>query len=367
MEGVNAMFVSRENYENYELSKSEILRGIVTEKLTTAAREIFAVVERTVSGYEEEAAGLRQEIDRQRIQLEALLQPRVSLRRIDEPVCKEEAHWDGEVLKEEEEQLTHGEDLGTYDNFAHTEEDEAEDGQVEEIPEEAFGPSCHKDKRDEAYQISDKRSRTLKNRCGKRTNLNLRVCLLQDSKVKKLKRGGRSGRSCAVIGCFNNSGKIQVWNKTECLEHKPLLHEECPCLRPYGLHRFPGRSKDAAVRQLWIKNINRKDFVPSKHSTVCGIHFKDGQPTKKHPYPVLHMGYEHHGFSSGRRPPKIRRLEPSIVNTCTEPVVMESEIAVTKTEDLENQPQQKCEVGVQLPDAKDHTYCSNQSTTDSAT
>ncbi|XP_074555126.1 uncharacterized protein LOC141811108 [Halichoeres trimaculatus] len=64
-------------------SKYEILREIFSEKLTTAAREIFAVVERTVSGYEEEAAALRREVERQKEQLEAVLQPRVTLRRIE--------------------------------------------------------------------------------------------------------------------------------------------------------------------------------------------------------------------------------------------------------------------------------------------
>ncbi|KAG8005876.1 hypothetical protein GBF38_004888 [Nibea albiflora] len=63
------------------ISKAEILRGIVTEKLTTAAQEILAVVERTVAGYEEEASGFRREIDRQRRQLEVLLQPQVKLER----------------------------------------------------------------------------------------------------------------------------------------------------------------------------------------------------------------------------------------------------------------------------------------------
>lgn len=60
------------------MSKSDILRGIVTEKMSTAAREILAVVERTVADYEEEAAGFRREIGRQRRLLE-LLQPNVSL------------------------------------------------------------------------------------------------------------------------------------------------------------------------------------------------------------------------------------------------------------------------------------------------
>ncbi|XP_037614882.1 uncharacterized protein LOC119481760 isoform X2 [Sebastes umbrosus] len=59
------------------VSTAEMLRGVVVEKLTAAAQEILAVVERTVTGYEEEAAGLRREIELQRRQLEdmMLLQP----------------------------------------------------------------------------------------------------------------------------------------------------------------------------------------------------------------------------------------------------------------------------------------------------
>lgn len=69
------------------MSRAEILRGIVTEKLTTAAEEILAVVERTVAGYEEEASGFRREIARQRRQLEAVLQPRVKLERRGQKKC----------------------------------------------------------------------------------------------------------------------------------------------------------------------------------------------------------------------------------------------------------------------------------------
>ncbi|MEQ2168471.1 hypothetical protein GOODEAATRI_014763 [Goodea atripinnis] len=68
------------------MSKSDILRGIITEKLSTAAREILAVVERTVTDYEKEASGFRQQIDRQRRQLE-LLQPQVKLHRGGQPNC----------------------------------------------------------------------------------------------------------------------------------------------------------------------------------------------------------------------------------------------------------------------------------------
>ncbi|KAG7495860.1 zinc finger 2-like [Solea senegalensis] len=60
------------------MSKADILRQFVAQSLAAASQEILAVVERTVSEYEEEAAGFREQIDRQRKQLE-LLQPRVKL------------------------------------------------------------------------------------------------------------------------------------------------------------------------------------------------------------------------------------------------------------------------------------------------
>ncbi|KAK2863400.1 hypothetical protein Q5P01_002933 [Channa striata] len=83
MERLGLDFVSPMECEDSKLSKAEILRGLITEKLTTAAREIFAVVERTVTGYEDEVSGLKQEVDQQRRQLEAVLQPQVSLCRIE--------------------------------------------------------------------------------------------------------------------------------------------------------------------------------------------------------------------------------------------------------------------------------------------
>ncbi|KAG8005899.1 hypothetical protein GBF38_004943, partial [Nibea albiflora] len=63
------------------MSRGDALRGFVTDRLAAASREILAVVDRVVAGYEEEASGFRREIDRQRRQLEVLLQPRVTLTR----------------------------------------------------------------------------------------------------------------------------------------------------------------------------------------------------------------------------------------------------------------------------------------------
>lgn len=55
-----------------DMPKAEALREFVTEKLAAASREILAAVDRLVAGYEEEASGFRQEIDRQKRQLELL-------------------------------------------------------------------------------------------------------------------------------------------------------------------------------------------------------------------------------------------------------------------------------------------------------
>ncbi|XP_036969115.1 zinc finger protein 567-like isoform X1 [Acanthopagrus latus] len=59
------------------MSKGDVIRGFVTERLAVASQEILAVVDKIVAGYEEEASGFRQEIERQRRQLEELLQPEV--------------------------------------------------------------------------------------------------------------------------------------------------------------------------------------------------------------------------------------------------------------------------------------------------
>ncbi|XP_056156775.1 uncharacterized protein LOC130130934 [Lampris incognitus] len=93
-----------------EMSKLDILRGIVSERLSTAAQEIFAVVERTVNNYEEEASRLRQELERQRRHCHALLQPRVQLDSADLhvpqqlPVCEEVVGGGGQPRVEEQQQ-----------------------------------------------------------------------------------------------------------------------------------------------------------------------------------------------------------------------------------------------------------------------
>ncbi|KAM4714015.1 uncharacterized protein FYW61_019125 [Anableps anableps] len=61
------------------------LRGVITQRLSTAATEILADVEMTFVVYEAEVSGLKQEIDRLKSQLE-LLQPRVKEEPADDQV-----------------------------------------------------------------------------------------------------------------------------------------------------------------------------------------------------------------------------------------------------------------------------------------
>ncbi|KAJ0056843.1 hypothetical protein NL108_000628 [Boleophthalmus pectinirostris] len=66
-----------------KLSKVDILRGLITEKMTIAVREVLAVVETTVAGYENEVLLLNQELSLKKRQLDTILQPRVYLNRRD--------------------------------------------------------------------------------------------------------------------------------------------------------------------------------------------------------------------------------------------------------------------------------------------
>ncbi|XP_041634838.1 zinc finger protein 37-like isoform X2 [Cheilinus undulatus] len=81
------------------MSKGETLRGFVTERLSAVSQEILAVVDGIVAEYEAEASGFREEIDRQRKQLEVLLEPQLtanqtdgrrSKRLLDEEKCDDE-------------------------------------------------------------------------------------------------------------------------------------------------------------------------------------------------------------------------------------------------------------------------------------
>ncbi|XP_032438734.1 zinc finger protein 329-like [Xiphophorus hellerii] len=100
------------------------LRGIITERLGSATREVLAAVERTVAGYEQEATGFRREIDRQRRQLE-LLQPQVRLTRgANEPIPDLQSQE--EEGGEEEEQQPSGEAAESHSRPGNVSDEGAE-------------------------------------------------------------------------------------------------------------------------------------------------------------------------------------------------------------------------------------------------
>ncbi|XP_041635043.1 zinc finger protein 252-like [Cheilinus undulatus] len=184
------------------MSKSDILRGIVNEKLTTAAQEILAVVERTVAGYEEEAAGFRREIDRQRRQLEVLLQPRVTLEK--RALIQEEEIHDVVVLSEEEEeerpkQPSGAEDTESLGLWFDEYEDDDNVGDEERASVHLTSPSSRQrkeDLKDPDFQITP-RLISSKVRPGKRkpgrprlsesqNHLDLKIRILESSQIDVL-------------------------------------------------------------------------------------------------------------------------------------------------------------------------------------
>ncbi|XP_071378224.1 zinc finger and SCAN domain-containing protein 12-like isoform X2 [Centroberyx affinis] len=104
------------------MSKVQKLRALVNQRLTAAAEEIFGLFERTIAEYEEEASRSKEEIDRQRKLLDAVLNPEVRLHRADlqqllvskEEVPPEQQEWSPSLdqedpepphIKEEQEEL----------------------------------------------------------------------------------------------------------------------------------------------------------------------------------------------------------------------------------------------------------------------
>ncbi|KAM6951072.1 uncharacterized protein FYW47_014589 [Aplochiton taeniatus] len=65
------------------MSKTQLLRMLINERLSAAAMEIFDVVERTIADYEEEVRYSKRENARQRELFNKLLKPEIRLHRAD--------------------------------------------------------------------------------------------------------------------------------------------------------------------------------------------------------------------------------------------------------------------------------------------
>ncbi|XP_042257557.1 uncharacterized protein LOC121889575 isoform X4 [Thunnus maccoyii] len=182
------------------MSTAEMLRGIISEKLTTAAQEILAVVERTVAGYEEEASGFRQEIDRQRRQLEVLMQPQVKLETTDDhqlfPVCEpvpEEAAGGGELHEEEEQykyepSVEDGGSLGLLLCYTEDQTEEEREARSSTPDQEHLTPLDYDTASRSVSPIvqSDRRSAGRRRTSEPQDHVDLRIRILEDSQISVL-------------------------------------------------------------------------------------------------------------------------------------------------------------------------------------
>ncbi|XP_051929710.1 zinc finger protein 260-like [Hippocampus zosterae] len=90
------------------MCKVRILRTLVTQRLNVAVEEIFELFERTIAEYEEELCRSKEERERQRQLMDALLNPQVRLRRADiQQVLMKSQEKVAEVEQDEPEEPTH--------------------------------------------------------------------------------------------------------------------------------------------------------------------------------------------------------------------------------------------------------------------
>ncbi|XP_034052699.1 zinc finger protein 543-like [Gymnodraco acuticeps] len=94
---------------------SVVLLSLVKQRLTAAAEEIFVLFERTIAEYEEELSRSKQENERHRKLLDAVLQPQLQIHRADvqqlvvvkEEVTPEQQEWSSSLDQEDPEPPPH--------------------------------------------------------------------------------------------------------------------------------------------------------------------------------------------------------------------------------------------------------------------
>ena len=103
-------------------------------------------------------------------------------------------------------------------------------------------------------------------------------------------------RYCCVFGCHNNDSIVKDWETETCKIHNVInATQQCDCPLPFFLLTFP--TKDAKLREEWIRRINWKNWKLSYDSRICSVHIADVDLVKRktspqHPYPTIQMGYE---------------------------------------------------------------------------
>ena len=170
--------------------------------------------------------------------------------------------------------------------------------------------------------------------------------------------------NCAVVGCTNNSRKLDKWKKSLCEMHPGSLKEACPCNAspPFRLYCFPGSKRYKDKLDKWIKllkrqNADKSSWKPCASDRVCSEHFVDQIPTVENPDPTINLGYEIYVPSSRRElfrhavPHKKRKIDqenqPACSSSITTPQFVRSTIVPVSSQ---QQPSF-------TPIVSDHSYC----------
>ena len=104
--------------------------------------------------------------------------------------------------------------------------------------------------------------------------------------------------NCAVVGCYNSTGRLKKWKESICEVHEQQK-QLCGCHQepPFRLFLFPsikryGHKRDEWIRVLKRQTADKKPWTPCGSDRVCSDHFVDGEPTVQYPNPTLKLGYE---------------------------------------------------------------------------
>lgn len=109
---------------------------------------------------------------------------------------------------------------------------------------------------------------------------------------------------CIVSGCENSSRHLEEQKKRICLIHE-VTYKECSCPLPFKLFSVPNveTKPEEYSRLCQLINRRKKDapglvlWQPGKTCKVCSLHYQDGHPSERYPYPTLHMGYGIESFN----------------------------------------------------------------------
>ncbi|KAM9426676.1 uncharacterized protein KZ484_021513 isoform 2-T2 [Pholidichthys leucotaenia] len=332
--------------ESSGVSKSDIVRGIITEKLSAAAREILAVVERIVADYEEEASGFRREIDRHRRQLE-LLQPQVKLERIEKGRTGEgdvdmesvEHHWCGDDDDDVDEQDLLGKPLTSS---TQTGEDLREQNHA-----------TH------SRLLADKRRSRSPLASGEPARLDLQVCLLADSQTNALSPNVLKNTPVQEVQCphglhesnfldllrstfpeLGAGGPFEIFTVDRRQRLQPL---KLKSLTPEEIHKVIGSTRQSAlyIRPKTVENRQSRDEEERDEDTRFSSATSTGQDNESFSSPRVQSGRRGSGRPQVREEPTHHPIKIRILN--------DSDITVVSNQVLKNCPVQEmeCPCGLQ--------------------